>query len=536
LHASAAIRPRARPSRRAALLWLAGTTALATLPFPAPSQEAAPPEPAAPPAPVPFSFDLLSDDMRLLAAAPLREASLPEGFLSGLTYDDYQHIRFRRDRSVWREAEARFRLQAFYLGWLFREPVVIREVVDGTVHDMPFSTDDFEYLGGLADRVPLHEGLPGVAGFRLLTPLNRADTYDELVAFLGASYFRALGRGSAYGLSARGLAVNTGLPDGEEFPRFSSFYVERPAPGAETVTVYAGLESPSLTGAYRFVIRPGETTVMDVTARLWLRRDVAQLGIAPLTSMFLFGPNDRVGFDDYRPRVHDSEGLLLIAGDGTPHWRPLVNPPRLANSYIGQTGPRAFGLMQRSRAPEQYLDAGARYERRPSLLVEPAGDWGRGTLRLVEIPSDLEANDNIVAFWVPEAPARKGDALEFSYRLRWGDLPPEPRSDRAYVLRTLAGEGGISGVADKEDRRKFVVDYAGGLLAELPEDADVAAEVTAAKGEIAETVLSKLPGEDVWRLVMEVEAEEGAVVELKAQIRGYGQELAETWLYQWMKE
>jgi glucans biosynthesis protein len=533
--------------RRRVLEGLAGLAALSSfgLPRGAAAQDAASPDTAgaataeASPAaqPVPFSFDWLTEEMRRRSGEPFKAPDAPQGFLADLDYDSYRAIRFRPDHARWSEDDLFFRLHAFHLGWLFKEPVELYEVVDGNATPMTFSSADFEYDNGLADRVPAHLEMPGVAGFRLHAPLNRSDIYDEVVVFQGASYFRALGRGNTYGLSARGIAVNTGSGQPEEFPRFTAFWLDRPAPGSTEMTFFAALDSPSVTGAYRFTLAPGETTRMDVTARLFMRNDVAQLGIAPLTSMYLLGEADPGNFDDFRPRVHDSEALIVNMRGGDTLYRPLQNPPRLASSYLAASNPGSFGLVQRTRDFDHYLDAGAHYEKRPSLMVEPLGDWGKGTIRLVEIPSDLEANDNIVAFWVPEAPARKGDAIEASYRLSWGMSPDNAMpTDLAHVVRTRVGHGGVSGVERTSDRRKFVVDFKGGTLSELPADADVSSEVQVSTGEVSETVLSRVSGTDIWRLVIEVSADQGALVELRASINGYGRTLSETWLYQWIKE
>ena len=481
-----------------------------------------------------FSFDILSEEMRLLAQQPHVTAPAPEGFLGDLSYDDYRLIRFRDDSARWTGEKTRFRLAAFHMGWLFPEPVRLFEVAGGTATEMLFSTDDFEYLNDLASRVPEHAELPGVAGFRLNHPLNRPDKWDELVAFVGASYFRALGRGSAYGLSARGLALNTATAQGEEFPRFSRFYMERDPAGGDSITVHATLESASVTGAYRFVITPGSETLMDVTARLFFRQDVAELGVAPLTSMFLFSEKNRAEFDDYRPNVHDSDGLRILRADGDIIWRPLNNPPRLTGSYFTETAPRRFGLHQRDRAFDSYQDTGARYERRPSLDVEPLGDWGRGNVRLVEIPSDLEANDNIVAYWVPEAPVKAGDAREFAYRLHWGDLAHDLDEPLAYVFETRSGHGGFAGVEAQQGTRKFVVDFRGGLIGPLDGETEIEPVVTIANGELTGSVLEKIAGTDIWRLVIDISAEDDAVVELSAHLAGFDRRLTETWLYQWI--
>ncbi len=493
--------------------------------------------PVAPPPP-PFSFDSLTDEMRALAAAPpAAPAPLNLDFLNALTYDNYRLIRFDPDRARFGALEnSHFLLHAFHLGWLFKEAVQLYEVADGVALPMGFDTDDFIYERESRAMVPQHMPLPGVAGFRLHAPVNRPDLFDELVAFQGASYFRALGRNSAYGLSARGLAVNTGLSIAEEFPRFTRFWVERPVPGANTLTIWAALESASLTGAYRFTITPGLETVMEVTARLFFRAKVEQLGIAPLTSMFLFSERNRKNFDDYRPKVHDSDGLGITRADGDVLWRPLSNPPRLASAYFSETAPKSFGLYQRDREFDHYQDDEAHYEKRPSCVVEPVGDWGKGVIRLVEIPSDLEVNDNIVAFWIPEAPALAGESREFSYRLRWGDIPFDPADDRAHVVETRIGEGGVSGVENTAGTRKFVIDFVGGLMDSLPHDAaeDLEIVANATNGEIVTKVLSRNTTDGIWRMVLDVRPAGGDTVELNAHIAGYGRKLTETWLYQWI--
>jgi len=485
---------------------------------------------------VPFSFDTLAEMMRQRAQTPDKTGTMTDAFLTGLGYDDYQQIQFNPARARWQDDPSDlFRAEAFHLGWLFKEPVKMFELVDGQPRSLDFDVADFLYHGDLAARVPQDEHLPGVAGFRLSTPLNRADTFDELVAFLGASYFRALGRGNVYGLSARGLAVNTGISGAEEFPRFSEFYLERPVPGADHVTLFAALESPSLTGAFRFVITPGENTTMDVSVRLFLRADIEQLGIAPLTSMYLFGANDPGKFSDYRPQVHDSEGLAFTETDGRVHWRPLRNPPDLASSYFISDKLTSFGLYQRDRDWGNYLDAQALYERRPSLKVEPLGDWGQGAVRLVEIPSELETNDNIVAFWVPGQPAKAGDVLNYSYRLTWGMLPPDSEATLAWVKRTRVGHGGVSGMKAKDDSQKFVIDFTGGILGRLPEDAELTPVIMATKGKIVQQSLSKIPGQDSWRLVFDISAPKDTIIELSAVIEGYGRKLTENWLSQWIR-
>lgn len=481
----------------------------------------------------PFSFDLLSAEMQERAGQPYQSPGQVGGFLADLNYDDYRLINFRTDRQRWAAEPGSYRLAAFPMGWLFKEPVYLYEVVDGSAHKLRFTTDDFAYLNDLGARIPPMTELPGVAGFRLHAPLNRPDVYDELVAFIGASYFRALGVDSRYGISARGLALNTASSRGEEFPRFSRFYLDRSAAGG-AIIVYAALESPSVTGAYRFVITPGRATVMEVTARLYFRQEVQELGVAPLTSMFLFSEKSRAKFDDFRPNVHDSDGLHILRDNGEAIWRPLSNPPRLSGSYFPEENPIRFGLHQRDRDFESYQDTEANYHRRPSLDVEPLGDWGKGFVRLVEIPSDLEANDNIVAYWVPEGPVKAGEHREFAYRLHWGDLPLDPTLDYGHVHETRAGHAGHVGVAINPSARKFVVDFKGGVLDRLAPDAEIQPVVTIDKASITNTTLQHIPENGVWRLVIDVSTTEDSVVEIAAHLAGYGRKLTENWLYQWI--
>lgn len=478
-----------------------------------------------------FAFEALAAQMQARAAAPYVPPEPLRGLAADLDYDGWRRIRFDPAATRWHRGPGRaFGLQPFHPGWLFGEPVRLYDVTDGTVREMLFSTADFLYDPDLPQPEP--GALPGVAGFRLLWPLNTPDRQDEVVAFLGASYFRALGQGSTYGISARGLALDTALGGAEEFPRFTAFYLAQPAAGTEAVTLCAALDSERVTGAFRFVIRPGRDTEMDVEARLFFRGDVEHVGIAPLTSMFLYDAKNRAGFDDFRPRVHDSEGLAVLQADGIPLWRPLNNPLQLANTFLTEPVAR-FGLHQRDRQFANHQDAEARYERRPSLDVVPLAGWGPGAVRLVEIPTAMETNDNIVAFFVPgDGRAAAGEARAYAYRLIWGDLADPPADGLARVASTKAGHGGVAGVEPEPDLRKFVIDFAGpGLPAAV--DPRPEAVVTCDGGTLRGQVLDALPDGTSWRLVLDVHAPAGSVVEMTAHLAGEGRRLSETWLYQW---
>ncbi|WP_299049022.1 glucan biosynthesis protein G [uncultured Tateyamaria sp.] len=485
----------------------------------------------------PFSFDWLKARMQARAAQPDTPPAPLDTFLQNLTYDDYRNIYFRPEAARWSDTPLPFHVSSFHPGWLFNAPVQIHEVTDGTARPLTFTTDDFEYRNDVGTRVPDHADLSGIAGLKLTYPLNEATKFDEVVTFLGASYFRALGRGNAYGLSARGLAINTWRDGPEEFPRFSEFWLEKPRATDTSLTLYAALDSASVTGAYRITITPGDDTTMDVEATLFFRDSVPQLGLGPLTSMFYFAEHSTRKFDDFRRQVHDSEALKIVRRNGDVLLRPLNNPPRVSSSYFNEPDMAQFGLIQRDRSYEDYQDAGARYHDRPSVMIEPLNDWGPGTVRLVEIPADLEIDDNIVAFWVPERAPGAGESRTYAWRMHWGDLPPS--GGLAWVQGTLAGIGGPSGVPlENPNLRKFVVDFEGGALGMMDEDANVTPIVTHSAGEIAGMVLHKVrdAAKPTWRLFIDIDGGDADLIELTAHVADETQKLSETWLFQWLRD
>ncbi|ATB38899.1 glucan biosynthesis protein D [Cystobacter fuscus] len=477
---------------------------------------------ATPPA---FSAETVRARARELAQKPYRApAPLPQGAFAGLTYDQYRDIRYRPERALWREAGLPFQAQFFHPGLFYPAPLPMHEVEGGRVTAVRFSPQLFTY--GPLVKEPPPSSVEGFAGVRLSGPINRPDYYDEIVVFLGASYFRALGRGNVYGLSARGLAIDTALPEGEEFPLFREFWLEKPRPGADRAVVHALMDSPSVTGAYRFVIIPGERTVMEVEAVLHARKPVKRLGVAPLTSMYLFGENDRGSAEDFRPEVHDSDGLLLWMKDGEHLWRPLQNPSQLSVSSFQVKGLRAFGLLQRDQAFPSYEDLEARYDKRPSVWVEPVGEWGPGTVQLVEIPTHEEVNDNIVAYWVPEKPFGPGAPLSLSWKLHWGSEAPE-RSQVALSTATRIAAGSTPGA------RRFVLEFSRGG----PEGGEgpVEAVVTASSGQILRPIAQHNAATGGWRATFELVPAAGtpAPIELRCFLRRGTETLTETWSYPW---
>ncbi|MDD2767493.1 MAG: glucan biosynthesis protein G [Methylococcus sp.] len=503
-----------------------------------PAKQPPPPPTAAPAVPTPqpaeerkpFGFEVVEQRARELATQPYvrDDGGVPES-LERLDYDQYRDIRFKVDRALWRDEGLPFQVQLFHRGFMFKDRVMVNVVNNGEATRLAYSSELFDF-GNNPPPGPLDAAL-GFAGVRFHYPLRRNEVFDEVSVFLGASYFRAVGLGQTYGLSARGLAVDTGLTKAEEFPIFREFWIEKPTAGASELVVYALMDSPSITGAYRFVVRPGLDTAMDVSHHLYFRRKVERLGIAPLTSMFFHGENTDRFADDFRPEVHDSDGLLISRSNGEWIWRPLNNPRHLRISVFRDERLTGFGVLQRDRHFDHYQDLEANYHRRPTSWVEAVGDWGPGAVYLIEIPSDAEKYDNIVAFWVPDQPTDAGKEMNFSYRLHLtSDELMAPRSGK--VQATRIGAGGTN--AQDAGRRKFVVDFASETLKLYGEDAKIEADVGTSSGAIRDAVVHKNTETGAWRLSFELEPEKDKdPVELRAVLRAGKDVLTETWLYQW---
>ncbi len=465
---------------------------------------------------------------------PKDATPLPES-LEKMNYDQYRDIRFRPEKALWLDEKAPFALRFFHRGFLFNKQVKVNIIDKNAVMTLNYSPDFFNYGKNQVGELPTDLGF---AGFQVIHPYHSQEVYDEITVFLGASYFRAVGKGQWYGISARGLAIDTGLPKREEFPYFREFWIEKPEKEAKTLTIYALLDSPSVSGAYRFILSPEENMQIEVKTSLYFRNSVEQLGIAPLTSMFYKGENlerfrngVRTEIDDFRPEVHDSDGLLMQTGANEMIWRPLNNPQFLRINTYSDNNPKGFGLIQRDRDFNNYQDLEARYHRRPSLWVQPIGDWGKGTVRLVEIPTDAERNDNIAAFWTPEENIKAGDEKTYEYRLHFmlNDSRLQPNGGQS--ISTRVGRGGAESL--DEHRRKFAVDFVGKVFGKVPEDGKVDAEVTASSGKILNTFVQHNPATGGWRLYFELEFDDKKTVDLRAFLK-YGQDvLTETWSYQW---
>ncbi len=463
--------------------------------------------------------------------------------LGRLDFDAWRQIRFRPEKTLFKDdTGGDFRLQAMHLGHLFGRPIALhvgQEVI-------PYESAFFDYGPNQFDP-PLPEDL-GFAGWRINYPLNRPGVPDELVSFLGASYFRFLGRGQSYGLSARALSIGSGKLDNmEEFPFFREFWFQPPGPASSRITFVGLLDSPSLAGAYQFVLKPGVISTMEISASIHARRRLTDVGLAPLTSMYFIGENDRHmndrnKYDDYRPELHDSDGLLMHGSDGKWRWRPLRNPQVQEVSYFHENGVEnpflGFGLLQRDRDFSHYGDIELSYQTRPSYWVEPLSDWGAGRIELIELATKDETADNIVVSFLPSTPIEPGAPFDYDYRISSG-LDLTHLSPLAYVANTFHAPSGALG--SKESRipgsRRFLVDFKGGDLPGRianPAGMDVVASV--AGGQLLRSFLVANPAGEGFRVFLDIRGEPTQSVHLKAYLAAGETRLSETWQYRWKVE
>lgn len=489
-----------------------------------------------------FSFDDLKKRARDMAREIYISPAVPQREVTEkITYDEHRKIRFKKGLSLFADQESAHPVQLFHLGSYFQKKVIINIVEDGEAREIFYLDDYFE----MPDESPAHQlkTNAGFAGFRFHETNTQTDwSFHDWAAFLGASYFRAIGDTKQYGLSARGLAVNVtiaGKP--EEFPDFREFWIEAPREESGESIVYALLDSPSVCGVYRFVLSRSDTVLMDVEKHIYLRKTVDQLGIAPMSSMYWFSETRKPFLADWRPEVHDSDGLKIRTGKDEVLWRPLNNPSKVMTSAFIDEAPRGFGLMQRDRNFDHYLD-GVYYERRPSLWIEPTNSWGKGSVQLVEIPTNMEVHDNIVAMWVPEEKAKAGQHFEFRYKMHWHGSDIE-NITAASVVATRLSQGGLPGIDFPTKDRKFMIEFKGQSLENLPRGAKPEQIVSVSRGKIThaggiEPIRAdpSTPWDHPsahWRTYFDLQVEGPEPVELRCFLKFGDNVLTETWAYQY---
>lgn len=480
-----------------------------------------------------FSFEDVSREALRLARIPYRERDAPNPLLEQIDYDSYQRIRYRPDRTLHKDTPQP--VQLFHLGNSVQDPVRISLVADGQAREILYRRDLFDIPDG-HPALQLPENI-GFAGFRIMDRSLKSDWFS----MIGASYFRSAMPHDQYGVSARGIAVNTAGQTKEEFPKFVHLWLEWSPHSQNPMMVYALLDGPSVTGAYKMAISrtipAGEAgnCEMQVEARVYLRADVGRVGIAPFSSMFWYGEAQVQHPRDWRPEVHDSDGIALLTGEGERIWRPLRNPPRNSTNVFEDHNPKGFGLLQRDRLFEHYLDDGVFYEKRPSVWVEPLGEWDDGAVHLVEMPTGEETWDNIVVYWCPKNFEKAGQSRTFSYRLLWLDNIPFPK-ELAFTVGTWTGIGGQPGLGYSErnpHKTKVVIDFEGSGLAGLSRTDGVQFIVSSSRGNISNVANYPVVGRtERWRAVFDVEAAGVEAIDLRGYLTRANRALSETWIYQ----
>ncbi|WP_232827840.1 glucan biosynthesis protein G [Marinomonas shanghaiensis] len=472
-----------------------------------------------------FTNQTVIDLARTLAQSPMKPADKAPQALTTMDYPTYRQINFQQNQAVWGNTPTKFSVQLFAPGFIFKDLVSIDVVESGKAFPLTVSADSFTTpnpeISALISQVGKY------AGLRLHYPINKADVSDEFAVFQGASYFRAVSKDQSYGLSARGLAVDVAQPKGEEFPMFKQFWIERPSSSQDAIVVHALLDSKSITGAYRFGIYPGKPTRIDVKATLFPRADLKNVGIAPLTSMFMHNSSlDVSDIPDYRPAVHNSDGLQILTGNDEMIWRPLNNPSSLQVSAFSDTSPKGFGLIQRKRKFEDYQDLEANYQTRPSAWIKPINDWGAGHVELVEIPSKSETNDNIVAYWQPKDGLKKDQSYTYQYMMTWSnDTPVSLDSPR--VVRSSKG------IKLFKTNPEVVIDF--NKMPEVNVN-DLTVDAGISNGEILEAIVVKNPHQNGVRVYLSFDPQDADLAELRVQLKQGDTAIAPTWLYRWIKD
>ena len=444
---------------------------------------------------------------------------LPDAF-AGLNYEQYITIKSLPAARVWDGEGRGFVVDPLPRGFVFSAGVTLFTVEDGQVRRLVFDRRRFDF-GTL--NVPANTPDLGFSGFRLTSATGGTAPFDFAIV-QGATFFRALARGQNYGMVARALTLKPAEARGEEFPIFRAFWIERPSPGTNAIVVHGLVDSESVAGAVRMTFRPGDTTIVDVETTLFPRVNLEHVGLGGMGATFLFGPNVRRGNDDVRPAVYEAAGLHIWNGQGEWLWRPLNNPDTLQISAFLDENPKGFGLIQRERDFAAFGDDTQQMERRPSLWIEPLGEWAQGAVQLIEIPSDSEINDNILAYWRPRAAMAAGSEVTVAYRQFWCWTPPE-RPSLAVVTATRSGRG--SGGR----RRRFVVEFAGDALAALP--ADTKPVLSSGPGTIGNVRVFPYPDRRSVRVAFELDPGGENACEMRLLLQAAGKPLSETWLYRW---
>jgi glucans biosynthesis protein len=505
-------------NRRDVVQGAAGTLALALSDARARAQA-----PAAPPAtPAPFDSSSILSLARTIAKTPFKAppGDLPD-FLSSLSYEQYVAIRAKQSALIWADDAAGFAIEPLHRGFIFSSPVQIFIIENGTTRQLDYHASDFDF-GSL--QVPANVPDLGFSGFRVLK--RRDGVFAEVGIFQGASFFRARAPGQSLGVTARGLSVRTADPRGEEFPLFKAFWIEKPTVADNAIVVHALLDSESTVGVYRMTIRPGEAVIIDTEMTLVPRANADPVGIATMSAKSISTPLDRRRPDDVRPTIAEMNGLQMLTGNNEWIWRPVTNRQTLQISSFVDQNPKGFGFLMRDREPDDYLDDDNHWENRPTLWIEPLGDFGAGEVMLVEIPADSETNNNCVAFWRPKGGIEVGKEASWAYRQFWSWAPPL-RPPLAITVFSRGGRGSTG------KRRRFMVAFEGDILGDDKRSPDIKPALSVSPGTIQALRWFIQRDKSRCRVVFDIDPGSETSVEMRLVLESGGKPVSETWLYRW---
>jgi glucans biosynthesis protein len=507
--------------RRDVLKAAVGTIAAQLAPSVAFAQQQQLPAQAPPP---PFTRDFVIELARSVSRRPFSPppTDLREPF-ANLTYEQYVGIKTKPDAALWVGENRDFVIEPLHRGLIFTAPVDIYVVENQMMNRVPYDASKFDY-GSL--KITEKPGDVGFSGFRILTP-HKDGPPTEVAIFQGASFYRAAARGQRLGVTARGLSIRTADPRGEEFPAFRAFWIEKPAVGENVMVIHALLDSASATGAYRFTLRPGEATIIDTEMTLFPRAAVDHYGIAGFSASSFFTPLDHRRSDDVRPMVAETNGLQMLTGKDEWLWRPVSNRETLQISAFVDANPKGFGFLLRERDIAAYQDDDQHWEQRPSLWVEPFGEWGEGAVQLVEVPSESEINENLFAYWRPKQPLAAGKETSFAYRQFWCWTPPA----RTPLAAAEDAHGGRSPLGAK--LRRFIVVFSGEILANPQRTANLKAALTTSPGSATNVRTFLDPQAKTCRVVFDVDPAGETFCELRLVLQSGDDPISETWLYRW---
>lgn len=493
---------------------------------PAPAQPAPPPVPGfalGPPTPFPSAF--VTDAARALAKQPYKALpnDLPDA-LTKLSYDQYVTIRAKPEAVIWANDNFGFAIEPLHRGFIFSSPVTINLVSQGQARKVIYDPSKFDFGTLPVPRL----GDVGFSGFHILLP-QTGKTLSEIAAFQGASFFRAIAQGQRFGTLARALSINTADARGEEFPAIRSFWIEQPNLATNALVIHALIDSQSMTGAYRFTLHPGEATIIDTECTLFARAKVENLGIATMSATVVSDPIDHRRPDDIRTTIADIAGLQMATGHGEWLWRAVSNRETLQISTFVDENPHGFGFVQRDRNFHDYQDDDQHWEARPSLWIEPIGDWGAGGVELVEIPNNnSESNDNVIAYWRPKQVLAAGSETSFAYRQFWCWTPPDQPA-LALVTDTRSGKG------SNPQRRRFLVEFNGEGLADAQQSGAIKPILSVTPGTVIFIKSYPLPNTKTYRVMFEIDTGNEAASELRLVLQLAGKAISETWLYRWTR-